>query len=113
MVPIPPTVPGTARSPWLKNFAFAAKLNVQALPAEDASIRTDEDGLPASPCLRCVGFYGSEFRSSEPGHWPFLFRAATGFSLEKVTVVERGVIRDYAPPPWLDDLLGNKYGEAR
>jgi len=111
---IPPTVPGIGWSSWLKKFAFAVELSVRALPAEvvlGALMRTDGDGLPVCPCLRHVEFYGSEFsaRTLDP-KWIaklLLFRVATGFSLEKITVMERGVVQDYGQPAWLDGLLGN------
>lgn len=33
---------------------------------------------------------------------------ATGFSLERVKVMNRGVVRDLKPPAWLCDLLGSE-----
>jgi hypothetical protein len=112
-ISIPPIVPGILWSPWLKNFTLATQLSVRALPAEvvlDALMRTDGDGLPVCPCLKRVGFHGtgSSVVLMDPKSITklFLFRAATGFSLEKVKVVECGMVKDFTPPAWLGDLLG-------
>ena len=113
-ISIPPTVPGITWSLWLKNFALATQLSVRALLAKvvlDALMRTNEDSLPICPRLQRIGFY-----SVGSGTLPvdsklitklFLFRVATGFSLQRVTVMERGVIRDFKSPAWLDGILGS------
>ena len=113
-VSIPPTVPGILWSLWLKNFALATQLSVRALPAKvvlDALMRTDEDGLPICPRLQRIGFYGVGSDTlpvdSKLITKLFLFRMATGFSLQRVTVMERGVIRDFKSPAWLDGILGS------
>lgn len=114
-ISIPPIVPGVPWSSWLERFPFVTQLSVRALPAEvvlDALMRTDGDGHPVCPCLKSVGFY-----TAGPSAAPvdsksitrlFLFRVATGFSLERVRVMDRGVVKDFKPPVWLGDLLGSE-----
>lgn len=113
-ISIPPTVPGVSWPSWFREFTLATQLGVRSLPAEvvlDALMRTDGDGLPACPCLKRVGFYnmGSNAVPVDPKKIAnlFLFRVATGFPLERITVMERGVTKDFKPPEWLDDWLGS------
>jgi len=114
-VSIPPAVPGAVWPSLLSGFALATQLNVRALPAEvvlDALMRTDGDGLPVCPRLKRVGFYVTGFSARPVGPKPiarlFLFRTVTGFPLEKVTVMERGVAEDFKAPAWTDNLLGGE-----
>lgn len=114
-ISIPPTVPGVLWSSWLGNFAFATQLSVRALPPDvvlHALMKTDEGGLPVCPCLKRVGFHVTEFNTEpiDPRTVTrlFLFRAATGFPLERVVFMESGLIKDYRPPAWLSPLLDSE-----
>jgi len=112
IVSIPPTVPGIVWPSLLNKFTLVTQLSVRALPAEvvlDALMRTDGDGLPVCPSLKRVVFYVTGFSARPVGSKSiarlFLFRIATGFPLEKVTIMERGMVKDFKPPVWVDNLF--------
>ena len=114
-ISIPPTVSGVLWSSWLEGFTLVTQLSVRALPAEvalGALMRTGGDGLPVCPCLKSVRFHGMGsspvLADSKSITKLFLFRIATGFSLERVTVIDCGVVRDFKPPMWLVGLLGSE-----
>lgn len=112
---IPPTIADVSWPSWLREFAFVSQLSIRTLPAEvvvHALMRTDGDGLPVCPRLKRVGFYGVGSSAvsvdSRSIAKLFLFRVATGFPLQKVTVMERGVVKNIGPPAWLGFLLDNE-----
>lgn len=117
---VPPTIPGILWSSWFEKFALATQLGVRALPAEVvfcALMRTDEGGLPVCPRLKHVAFYGAGSSAvlvdSRSITKLFLFRAATGFPLEKVTATERGVVKGFKQPALLGHLLGSQVDQLR
>lgn len=114
-ISIPPTVSGVLWSSWLGNFSFATQLSVRALPPDvvlPALMRTDEGGLPVCPSLKRVGFHVREFNTDpiDPRTVTrlFMFRAATGFPLERVVFMGSGLIKDYRPQAWLCALLDSE-----
>ena len=114
-ISIPPAVSGVSWSSWFEGFTLATQLSVRALPAEvvlGALMRTSGDGLPVCPRLKSIRFHGTESSvvrvDSKSITKLFLFRIAIGFSLERITVVDHGVVKDFKPPAWLSDLLGNE-----